>query len=176
MRMWSQAALLKSLSQNESRTARPSFCTQSCALPVSQSTSSLLLPFSMSTQSLFMNTWGAVSKVTTLWRIGHLKSRWSGKRGWTVVCRLFDCHHHHHHPIFTASLSVHLCPLEISVFINRIHHPTSCTLDVWEKNVKKKKRLPGFFFFPGFFWCLICSWTDHFSSNSQPRNIPVYMV
>lgn len=63
---------------------------------------------SMSTQSLFINTWGAVSKVTTLWRLGHLISRWSGKGGWTAPPT----------PIYTASLPVQLCPLGPSVFIN----------------------------------------------------------
>lgn len=67
------------------------FARPPCVLSLSWTTSCLLLLFYMSPQSLFINTRSAVSKVTTQQRVGHLKSRWSGKRGWRAVRWLLDC-------------------------------------------------------------------------------------
>lgn len=145
---------------------------QSGVLPLSQLTSCLLLPFSMSTQCLFINTWGAVSKVTTLWSTGHLKSRLNGKGGQTVVCALFDCQETT--LVFTASPSARPCPLGPFVSISSVHHLTSCNLYLWETRMSKNDSHLCQDIFG--VWPVAGDHLHILPSNTQPRNIPAYIV
>lgn len=120
------------------------------------------VPQYMSTQSLFINTWGAVSKVTTLWRLGHLISGWSLKRGWTAPSPPT--------PTYTASLPVQLCPLGPSVFINSVSPHKLHLKSVREKCHKKWLPLVS-----EDFWLLICCWMDYLcsiTSNSAQDHSP----